>query len=87
VLVNQSVWVVGAICKRTKRVALKIVRKMDAVSLTEFVTENIAPGSTIITDMWRGYNDVKNNNFEHLKVNHSIEFVDPFNKEIHTNSI
>jgi hypothetical protein len=79
--------VVGAICRRTKRVPLKIVRKRNAESLTSFVTTNIAPGTTIVTDMWRGYNDVKNNNFEHLKINHSINFVDPINKEIHTNTI
>jgi hypothetical protein len=87
VLVSQSVWVVGAICRRTKRVSLKIVRKKDAASLTKFVTENIAWNKTIITDMVQGYNDVKYNNFEHLEINQSINFVGPFNKEIHTNTI
>jgi hypothetical protein len=43
-LVSQSVWVVGAICRRTIRPVLKIGRKRYAVSLTKFVTENIAPG-------------------------------------------
>jgi hypothetical protein len=37
--------------------------------------------------MWRGYNDVKNNNFGHLKINHSINFSDPFNIDIHTSTI
>jgi hypothetical protein len=81
------VWVFGAICRRSKRVALKTVRKRSAESLPAFVKTNIAPGTTIVTDMWRGYNNLKNNNFEHLKVNLSIYFVDPVNKEIHTNAI
>jgi hypothetical protein len=50
VLVSQTVRGVGVICRITKRVALRIVRKRDAASLTKSVTANISPGSTIITD-------------------------------------
>jgi hypothetical protein len=31
--------------------------------------------------MLSGYNDGKNNNFYHLNINHSINFVDPINKQ------
>jgi hypothetical protein len=34
----------------------------------------------------RGFNYFKNNNFEHLTANHGINFVDPVNKETHTNT-
>ena len=44
------------------------------------------PGTTIITDSWKGYNDVKKY-FKHLVINHSKNFVDPKNKEIHTQKI
>jgi hypothetical protein len=69
VLVSRSVWGFGAIFRRTKRVALKIDRKRSAESLTAFVKANIDLGTTIVTDMWRGYNDSQNNKFAHLKVN------------------
>lgn len=31
--------------------------------------------STIITDCWRGYNGLSEEGFEHLTVNHSLNFV------------
>jgi hypothetical protein len=52
--------VVGAICRGTKRKALKVVRKRNAGSPKNFFMDNISTGTTTITDMWRGYNDVKN---------------------------
>ena len=87
VLASESVWVVGAICRQTKKVALRIVRRRNAEVLTRFVVECIAPGTTIITDMWRGYSNLEDNKFRHLKVNHSVNFVDPVDRRIHTNTI
>jgi transposase len=83
-LVSESVWVVGAIWRSDKKGCLLIVRKRNAEVLITFFLQHILPGSTVITDMWRGYNCVSQFGYEHLKVNHSINFVDPIDRTIHT---
>ena len=34
-------------------------------------------GTTIISDCWRSYDCLNEEDFEHLTVNHSLNFVDP----------
>ena len=35
------------------------------------------PGTIIVTDCWKGYNNLEELGFTHLKVNHSETFKDP----------
>lgn len=35
------------------------------------------PGTTIMCDCWRGYNNLSANGYNHLTVNHTKIFVDP----------
>lgn len=44
-------------------------------TLTAVIEEHIPHGSTIVSDCWRGYNNL--NNYQHLTVNHTRNFVDP----------
>ena len=39
--------------------------------------KHVAINSTILTDCWKGYNNLSQNDFEHFCVNHSRFFVDP----------
>jgi hypothetical protein len=48
--------------------------------------DNIKPGTTIINDYWKAYDCLNKEGFEHLKVNHSLNFVDP-DSGAHTNTI
>ncbi|GFY19818.1 mitotic-spindle organizing protein 2A [Trichonephila clavipes] len=48
--------------------------------------EWVLPGTTIISDCWASYNCLKDEGFQHLKVNHSLTFVCPVTGA-HTNSI
>ncbi|CAC5376494.1 unnamed protein product [Mytilus coruscus] len=43
-------------------------------------------GTTIISDCWKAYDCLVSEGFEHLKVNHSVNFVDP-ETGAHTNTI
>ena len=46
----------------------------------------IEPGTTIISDYWKAYDCLDREGFQHLKVNHSINFKDP-ETGAHTNAI
>ena len=47
---------------------------------------HVHPGSTIYTDLWKGYSDLTDLGYEHHTVNHSRYFKDP-TTGVHTNSI
>ncbi|CAF4294374.1 unnamed protein product [Didymodactylos carnosus] len=55
-------------------------------TLLEIIKTWIKPGTTIMSDCWKAYNCLKNEGFQHLQVNHSIEFVDS-DTGAHTNTI
>ena len=44
-------------------------------------------GSIIISDSWKAYQTLGQEGYTHLTVNHSVQFVDPDDSHIHTNSI
>lgn len=80
-------WVVGGIHRESRKCFLKIVDRRDSDTLMRVISENVLPGTTIITDMWRGYNSIDQNGFFHETVNHSLNFVNPNNSNIHTQTI
>lgn len=57
-----------------------------ADTLIGLIQEWIEPGTTVITDFWKGYDRLSKENYEHLRVNHSIHFKDP-ETGAHTNLI
>ena len=61
----------------TKEVFLVCVERRDAETLLPIIREKIAPGTTIVSDLWAAYNTIGMNGYTHLTVNHSINFVDP----------
>lgn len=80
-------WVVGGIDRDSKKCFLKIVKKRDSDTLLQVISENVEPGTTIITDMWKGYNSLRQSRFRHETVNHSINFVSPSDRNVHTQTI
>ena len=52
VLRSQSWWVVGGICRETGEIFAVLVQSRKKTSLNEIIVQNIAPGTTILTDKW-----------------------------------
>jgi hypothetical protein len=50
------------------------------------ISDWIEPGTTVISDWWGGYRNLKSQGYTHQTVNHSIHFVHPKTGE-HTNTI
>ena len=55
-------------------------------TLIPIIKNWIADGTTIISDYWRAYDCLPGHGYEHFKVKHSINFVDP-STGAHTNAI
>ena len=82
-----SIWVVGGICRETKKVFLTVVLDRSAPTLMTANEIYVEPGTLIITDCWKSYSilDVTED-FSHFTVNHHFYFVDPETR-VHTQSI
>ena len=57
--------------KETGRVVLRLVRNRSSWTLTNLVRSIVRPGTTVVTDEWRGYNGLRLAGYNHVKVNHS----------------
>ena len=69
-----GVWVFGGIDREMKDCFFKCVENRTAETLVKIIKDNIKPGTTIISDCWKAYSSLKDEGFQHLTVNHSIEF-------------
>jgi hypothetical protein len=71
-------WVVVGI-ERTaqKKIFLVPVPDRSSETLHSVISSHVAPGSKVITDMWKGYLNVERLSMTHLTVNHSVNFKDP----------
>ena len=56
-------------------------------TLFPIITKYILPGSVIVSDCWTAYNTLSEEGYQHWRVNHSLNFVDPEDKAIHTQNI
>ena len=59
-----------------------------AATLCQVLRDNIADGSTIYTDCWKGYRttELEEAGFSHMTVNHRYNFLDP-DSGVHTQGI
>ena len=57
-----------------KNVFFKIVEDRSASTLIPIIKEHIKPGSVILSDCWKAYDCLEREGYNHLTVNHSIEF-------------
>lgn len=69
-------WVVGDIQRGTTNFFLVAVEDRTSETLTRIIKEYVKPGSTIYTDFWKAYDKLFEEHYDHLTVNHSLNFVD-----------
>ena len=84
--VIEGQWVFGGICRESRAFFMVPVADRTSDTLLSIISEYIEPGSTIISDCWKAYDCLSKEGYQHLKVNHSVNFVDPSTKA-HTNTI
>ena len=70
-------WVFGGLCRETKACFLVPVERRDKETLLPIIRAQILPGTRVMSDLWRSYDCLKDEGYEHLTVNHSLNFVDP----------
>ena len=80
-------WVFGMVDTSTSPATgyMELVEKRDAATLLPIINRIVRPGSIIHSDQWRAYNRISDT-FQHEKVNHSENFVDP-DTGVHTQNI
>ena len=71
----EGTWVLGGICSETGEMFLEPVKKRDKDTLIPIIISRVKPGTTIVTDCWKAYNSLQEEDFTHLTVNHSYNFV------------
>lgn len=84
-------WVLGGIEREAdengiRGMFLVGVPDRTADTLLNIIKQYVRPGTTIMTDCWKAYDGLTQENFKHLSVNHSINFVDPLTSA-HTQNI
>ncbi|KAK6012480.1 hypothetical protein OSTOST_22372, partial [Ostertagia ostertagi] len=70
-------WLIGGIQDGTKLVFVEVTDNRSSENLDTIIQKYVLPGTVIRTDMWKGYNNLKNLGYIHETVNHSENFVDP----------
>lgn len=70
-------WIFGAIQRNSKLFSMVVVPDRKAETLVNIIKTWIRPKTTIVSDGWRAYSRLNEEGFNHLVVNHSLNFVDP----------
>ena len=80
-------WILGGYCQTTGDCFLVECSgsKRDHHTLLRLIKQNVALGTIILTDKWKGYNPLSSHGYTHLTVNHRRGFVDP-QTGVHTNT-
>ena len=73
--VVEGQWVFGGIEMDSRKCFIVTVADRTEATLIGHIQDWIEPGTTIVSDCWKGYINLAKYGYEHKTVNHSIEFV------------
>jgi transposase-like protein len=76
--------VLGVLDRNNRKVRVKVITSTDRVSLTQELKAQVETGTTVYTDGHSGYDDLTDEDYVHLVINHAFEYV---RGQIHTNGI
>jgi transposase-like protein len=87
-LVSEHYWVVGGTCRESKKVFMTPVLDRTRQTIYQVLEEYVEVGSVMYTDDWRAYRGLEALGFaEHNVVVHKWYFVDPDDRDIHTQNV
>ena len=73
--VVEGQWVFGGTEEESRKCSIVTVEDRTEATLISHIQEWIEPGTTIVSDCWKGYVNLENYGYQHETVNHSVEFV------------
>ncbi|KAG0437687.1 hypothetical protein DMUE_3547 [Dictyocoela muelleri] len=75
--------------KRDKNGAYNPCFKQKFQTMARIISENVLPGTTIITEQWRAYSAALRDytTIEHRQISQSLNFLDPEDPSVHTQTI
>ncbi|CAG8608377.1 854_t:CDS:2 [Acaulospora morrowiae] len=83
---DTGIWVVGGVERTDQRKCFfKMVNQRDAETIRDIISKHVLPGSIMITNYWKGYQNLDDFNVRHERVNRSREFIN--SNGMHTNTI
>lgn len=86
--IGEPIWVFGGIERNTRKCFLVPVQNRTRNTLMEIISRKIRPQTRIISDQWAAYRSLYQSNiYTHEEINHSVNFVDPNNPEVHTQNV
>jgi len=87
--IPREIWVCGGLVRDSNPLQcfVEIVHQRDQATLNELLTRRIDAQSRVITDGWGGYENLHAIGFNHSIVNHSKNFVNPFDASVHTQNV
>lgn len=85
---GNPIWVFGGIERGTRRAFIVPVENRSRDTLMGIILRRIAVGSRIISDQWASYRSLYNGYiYDHAEVNHSVNFVDPEDRSVHSQNV
>lgn len=88
--IQNNQWFIGGIERGARNCFIVSVENRNAVTVSRILTRFIRPGLMVVTDCWRAYSRAISDTDSHIihrTVNHSLNFVDPEDSNIHTPNI
>lgn len=83
----EGVWILGIVERSfSRKILYFIVKNRKMHTIDAIFKKFVKKGSIIHTDGWKGYLNLKNIDYVHKSVNHSLNFVDPLTG-VNTNTI
>ncbi len=92
--IGVRIWILGIVERSSNRLLLFPVDRRDEETRCTLTERHVAPGTTIFTDGWAGYQNLNVRGFRHFSIVHKETFVQKYKNvdtnevvEVHTNQI